>query len=55
MVIVKKVNIKNCPYYFFKDMININNFDTNLLSIGKTSFKCFDAITFHIKYIAIKS
>ena len=37
MVILKKINIENCPYYFFNDMINIQNFDQNLLSIDKTS------------------
>ena len=27
MIILKEINIKNCPYYFFIDMINIKNFD----------------------------
>ena len=31
---VKIINIKNRTYYFFHDMINIKNFDLNLLKIG---------------------
>ena len=29
------INIKNRPYYCFNDMINIKNFDPNLLQIDK--------------------
>ena len=36
-------------------MINIKNFDPNLLSMDKTSFKSTDAVTYRIKYITIKS
>ena len=36
-------------------MINIKNFDPNLLSIEKVSFKSIDAVTYHIKYITMKS
>ena len=28
---VKEINIKNCTYYFFDDMINIEDFDASLL------------------------
>ena len=28
---IKQINIKNCTYYFFNDMINVKNFDSNLL------------------------
>ena len=48
-------NIKFRPYYFFSDMINIQNFDLNLLSIDKISFKITDAVTCHIKYVTMKS
>ena len=30
---MKEINIKNRTYYFFDDMINIRNFDSNLLNI----------------------
>ena len=36
-------------------MINIQNFDLNLLSIDKISFKITDAVTCHIKYVTMKS
>ena len=32
---VKALNIKNQTYYLFNDMINIQNFHSNLLQIGK--------------------
>ena len=32
---IKQINIKNRTYYFSNDMINIKNFDSNLLKIGK--------------------
>ena len=32
---VKSINIKNKTYYFFNDMINIKNFDSNLFKIDK--------------------
>ena len=32
-----EIKIKNCPYYFFNDMINIKNFYTNVLNIFKLS------------------
>ena len=35
MITFRQVNIENCPYYFFNDMINIKNFDANLLNTGK--------------------
>ena len=25
---IKQINIKNCTYYFFNDMINIEDFDS---------------------------
>ena len=30
---VKDIDIKNHTYYFFNDMININNFDENNIKI----------------------
>ena len=34
---VKQINIKNRTYYFFNDMINIKDFDSNLQKIDKKS------------------
>ena len=36
-------------------MINIRNFDPNLLSIYKKSYKRIDAVNYNIKYITMKS
>ena len=49
---IKQVNIKNRTYYFFNDMINIKNFDSNLLKIEKKSYKNIDI--YYIGYITIK-
>ena len=38
-------NIKNRTYYFFDYVININDFDSNLLKIDKNSQKNIDYIT----------
>ena len=39
---IKQINIKNRTYYFLNDMINIKNFDSNLLKIDKKSYKNID-------------
>ena len=39
---VKSISIKNRTYYFFNDMINIENFDPKLLKIDKKSYKNID-------------
>ena len=49
---VKSINIKNRTYYFFNDRINIEDFDSNLLKIDKTSHKNVDI--YYIGYITIK-
>ena len=49
---VKEINIKNRGYYFRDDMINIKNFPSNLLKIGKKSHEDID--TYYINYIMIK-
>ena len=36
---VKDINIKNQTYYFFNDIINIENFDPNNIKIGKKSYR----------------
>ena len=49
---IKQLNIKNQTHYFFNDMININNFQSNLLTIDKKSHK--DVDIYYIGYITIK-
>ena len=50
---IKQINIKNHTYYFFDDMINIKNFDSNLLKIDKKSYQNIDI--YYIGYITIKN
>ena len=49
---IKEINIKNRTYYFLDDMINIKNFDPNLLKIDKKSYKNIDI--YYIGYITMK-
>ena len=48
----KELNIKNQTYYFLNDMINIKNFQSNLLKIDKKPHKDFDI--YYTGYITIK-
>ena len=36
---IKEINIKNRTYYFYDDMVKIQDFDANSLKIDKTSYK----------------
>ena len=36
---VKQISIKNRTYYFYNDMINLKNFEPNLLRIDRKSYK----------------
>ena len=49
---VKQINIKNRTYYFYNDMINIKNFEPNLLKIDRKSYKNIG--TYNTGYIKIK-
>ena len=48
---VKQVNIKNRTYYFYKDIIDLKNFKSNLLKIDKKSYK--DIGIYNTGYITI--
>ena len=50
---IKEINIKNRAYYFFDDMINIKDFDPNLLKIDKKSYKNINI--YYIGYITVKN
>ena len=52
MEIIKEINIKNRTYYFFDYMINIENFNPDLLKIGKKSYK--NTGIYYIAYIKMK-
>ena len=49
---IKEINIKNRTYYFFDDMINIKNFDSNSLKNKQKSYKNIDIN--NIGYITMK-
>ena len=49
---VESINIKKRTYYFFDDMINLNNFYSNLLKIDK--MLCKDIDIYYIGYVTIK-
>ena len=49
---IKQIGIKNRTYYFFNDMINIGDFDSNFQKADKKSLKKID-ISYN-GYITIK-
>ena len=49
---IKQINIKNRTYYFYNDIIDLENFDSSLLKIDKKSYK--DIGIYNIGYITIK-
>ena len=49
---VKQINIKNRTYYFYNDIIDLENFDSSLLKLDKKSYKDIDI--YNIEYITIK-
>ena len=49
---VKQINIINRTYYFYNDIIDLKDFEPNLLKIDKNSYKNIDV--YYIGYITIK-
>ena len=49
---VKQINIKNRTYYFQNDIIDLENFESNMLKIDKKSYK--DIGIYNIGYIINK-
>ena len=52
METTKQINIKNPTYYFYNDIIDLENFDARLLKIDKKSYK--DIGIYNIGYITKK-
>ena len=48
----KQINIKNRTYYFYNDIIDLENFDAKLLKIDKKSYK--DVGIYNIWYVMRK-
>ena len=51
MGMIKQINIKNRTYYFYNDIIELENFDSNLLKIDKKLYK--DISIYNIGYITM--
>ena len=49
---IKQINIKNQTYYFYNDIIDLENFDSSVLKLDKKSYKNIGI--YNIGYIAIK-
>ena len=49
---IKQININNRTYYFYNDIINIEEFNSSLLKIKKKSYKDIDI--YYIGYVTIK-
>ena len=52
METINQINIKNRTYYFYNDIINIENFDSDMLKLDNKSYK--DIGIYNIGYITIK-
>ena len=48
----KRINIKNRTYYFYNDIIDLKDFEPNLLKIDKKHYKSIDI--YYNGYITIK-
>ena len=48
----KDIDIKNCLYYFFNDIINIKYFDTNNIKTDEKSYK--NILIYYMGYVTIK-
>ena len=46
---VKDINIKNQTYYFFNDIINIENFDLNDIKIDEKTYKIYSYLLYWIR------
>ena len=49
---IKDTDIKSCTYYFFNDIINIENFSPNNTKIDEKSYK--NILIYNIGYATIK-
>ena len=49
---IKQINIKNQTYYFYNDIIDLENFKSDLLKIDRKSYKNIGI--YNIGYITIK-
>ena len=48
----KDIDTKNHTYYYFNDIINITNFDSNNIKKYENSYK--NILVYYIRYVTIK-
>ena len=48
---IKVIDIKNCTYYFFHDMIQIRNFDLNKIKTDEKSYK--NILIYSLRFITL--
>ena len=49
---LKEIDLKNCTYYFFHDMTNAKNFNSNKFKINEKSYK--NILIYHIGLLTVK-
>ena len=49
---IKNIDIENRTYYFFNDMVNIENFDRNNIKLDQKTYK--NISIYYIGYVTIK-
>ena len=52
METIKQIKIKNWTYFFYNDIIDLENFDSSLLKLDKKSYR--DIGIYNIGYFTIK-
>ena len=52
MPITKQMNIKNRTYYFCDDLINLEDFDPDMLKLNKKTFKGMDI--YYVRFVTKK-
>ena len=52
---IKKINIKNCTYYLFDEMINIKNFDPDQIKIDNKYIIIYYITIKNLSYVKINS
>ena len=51
-MVIKQLNIKNRTYYFYNELINLENFNSSLLKLDKKS--SMDIKIYYIGYVTKK-
>ena len=51
-MVTKQLNIKNRTYYFYNDLINLKDFDSNMLKLDQKS--SMDISIYYINYVTKK-